>query len=529
MSEQAEITKPSLKAQSAWLLIAKTAGFALSFLLPLLVVRYLDQTQVGIYRQAFQVVTTMVAILPFGFSASAYYFLSRDKKDQPYIVFNILLFNFVIGGIVCALLAFLPQSLGKVFQDSELTHLAPLIGVVIWLWVFGAFLEIVAVANQEPRLATFFIIFSQFTKTLFMVTAVVMFATVESFVYAAIVQGAVQTVVLLLYLNYKFRGFWHSFDFGILKRQFFYVLPYGLMALLWIVQTDIHNYFVGYRFSAADFAVYVYGCFQLPLLGILYESVTSVMIPRMSALQHEGNKREMIEVTVRAMDKLAFFYFPIYALLLITGYDLITALFTQNYAASVPVFLINITLIPFGILISDPIVRAFPELGRFLLKLRLVIIPLMIAALWLGINYLDLRGIIAIVVVTTLVERLITMTRAAKTLGVKREDGYLLLNMGKTAIATLFAGLITYGFYIYFRELTPSFGRQISGLLFSTPKESLVNLISGGLTVAGCGVVLFAIYLLIANYLGVITTEEKNSIKRLFIRAKGGAELTANS
>jgi O-antigen/teichoic acid export membrane protein len=527
MSEAVK-NKPSLKVQSAWLLIAKTVGFALSFLLPLLVVRYLDQTQVGIYRQAFQVVTTMVAILPFGFSASAFYFLSRDKEDQPYIVFNILLFNFVVGAAACALLIFFPQGLGAVFQDKELTHLAPLIGVVIWLWVFAAFLEIVAVANQEPRLATFFIIFSQFTKTLFMVTAVLMFGTVESFIYAAIVQGAVQTLVLLAYLNYKFRGFWRSFDRKILKRHFLYVLPYGLMALLWIVQTDIHNYFVGYRFSAAEFAIYVYGCFQLPLLSVLYESVTSVLIPRMSELQHSDNRREMVEVTVRAMDKLAFFYFPVYVLLLITGYDLITALFTQNYAASVPIFIINITLIPVGILISDPIVRAFPELGRFLLKLRLVMIPMMIAALWFGINYLDLRGIVAIVVVTTLVERLITFARAAKTLGVTRGDAYLLRNIGRTAVASIIAGGSTYVFYIYFREFTPVIGRELIGIFFAAPKESWVNLITGGMTVAGSGVVLFAIYLLVANYLGTISTEEKQSIRNFFVRAKS-TELTANS
>jgi O-antigen/teichoic acid export membrane protein len=520
MSEAVEKTKPSLKVQSAWLLIAKTVGFAMSFLLPLLVVRYLDQTQVGIYRQAFQVVTTMVAILPLGFSASAYYFLSRDKKDQPYIIFNILLFNFVVGGFACGLLAFFPRLLGAVFQDAELTRLAPLIGVVVWLWVFGAFLEIVAVANQEPRLATVFIIFAQFTKTVFMVTAVVVFSTVESFIYAAIMQGIVQTLVLLLYLNHKFRGFWRSFDLAILKRQFIYVLPYGLMALLWVLQSDIHNYFVGYRFSPAEFAIYVYGCFQLPFLGILYESVAAVMIPRMSALQNDDNRREMAEVTIRAMDKLAFFYFPIYALLLITGYDLITALFTQNYAASVPIFLINITLIPFGILISDPIVRAFPKLGRFLLKIRLVIIPLMIGALWFGINYLDLRGIVVIVVVTTVVERMITMVRAAQVLGVKRQDAYLLRNIGKTALATLFAGIVTYGFYLYFHQLTPSWGREIGGLLFSTPKESWLNLITGGLTVAGSGCVLFAVYLVAANYLGIITSEEKQSIRRLFIKAE---------
>ncbi len=64
----------SLKSQGAWILFAKITGFVISFLLPLLIVRFLTQDKVGVYRQAFQVITNAVTILPLGFSMSAYYF-----------------------------------------------------------------------------------------------------------------------------------------------------------------------------------------------------------------------------------------------------------------------------------------------------------------------------------------------------------------------------------------------------------------------------------------------------------------------
>ena len=63
--------KTSLREQSAWLLVAKVIGFAFSFALPLLIVRYLTQDAVGHYREAFQVITNAVVILPLGFSMSA--------------------------------------------------------------------------------------------------------------------------------------------------------------------------------------------------------------------------------------------------------------------------------------------------------------------------------------------------------------------------------------------------------------------------------------------------------------------------
>lgn len=517
MSEKKQ-AKISLKVQSAWLLVAKTVGFALSFLLPLLVVRYLDLNQVGIYRESFQVIMTLVAILPFGFSASAYYYLSRDKDEQPAIILNILIFNFIIGGIACALLWIFPQIIGSIFRDPELVQLSWLIGIVIWLWVFGAFLEIVAVANQEPRLAMVFIIMAQFTKTLLMVLAVVVFESVEALIYAAIIQGVIQTLVLLVYLNTRFKGLWSSFSAAIFRRQFLYVLPYGMMALLWVLQSDVHNFFVGYKFSPAEFAIYVYGCFQLPFLGILYESVASVMIPRMSELQQQGDKREMLETSVRAMDKLAFFYFPIYALLLIAGYDLITALFTPEFAAAVPIFLINITLIPFGILISDPVVRAYENLGRFLLKLRLVLIPLMIVIMWAAIDHLNLVSIISIVVVVTVIERVITAIRVAKELEVKRADAFMLGNVLKTALATVIAGGVAFVFYMYFRPFAPELAEMVGGIFWQVPREHSFSLLTGGVVVGSTGCVLAAVYLFLANLLRIISSEEKRSIKNLFSR-----------
>ena len=78
------------------------------------------------------------------------------------------------------------------------------------------------------------------------------------------------------------------------------------------MMSDIHNYFVGHRFSDAEYAIYAYGCFEIPLIATLWESVTSVLIPRMSELELRGERAEMIRLKMRATQKLAFFFFPLY-------------------------------------------------------------------------------------------------------------------------------------------------------------------------------------------------------------------------
>jgi O-antigen/teichoic acid export membrane protein len=510
----------SLKMQSAWLLFAKIVGFGFSFLLPLLIVRYLNQENVGLYRESFLVIVNAVAILPFGFSMSAYYYLSRETERRGAAVFNILLFNFLIGGLVCLALYLYPQMVGNIFQSDDLTLLTPKIGLVIWIWMLSTFLETVAIANQEARLATFFIIFAQFSKTFLMVGAVFLFASVESFIYAAIIQGLLQTAILLVYLYYRFPKFWTTFRPAFFLEQMIYAVPFGLAGILWILQTDIHNYFVGYKFTSAEFAIYAYGCFQLPLIAMLAESVTSVLIPRMSELETVDNKREMVRLTARAMQKLAFFYFPIYVFLLITAQTFIITLFTTDYLASVPIFIINLTLLPFSILITDPIVRAYKELGRFLLVLRIFVLAALIAALYFGLQYFDMRGMIAIAVVAILIEKAIAETVIVRKLGFGRKDFHLLKAVGKTAIISLVAGVVTYFVYINTKEYLLNFGEHFAEEAFHTTQLSVLNFFGGSLTLFICALVFVPIYLFGAYFTGVIEDDEKLQFKNILKRMR---------
>lgn len=499
-------------------MFAKTIGFVFSFLLPLLVVRLLDQHQVGVYRQAFQVIVNAIAILPLGFSMSAYYFLNRDREKRGAAIVNILIFNFVVGGLGCLALFLYPQFLGNIFQSADMTRLAPNIGIVIWIWIFSIFLEMVAVANQEAKLATVFIIFAQFSKTLLMAGAVVLFTTVDAFIYAAMIQGVLQTIILLFYLNSRFPRFWSKFDFAFFREQMIYAVPFGLAGILWTLQTDIHNYFVGYRFSEAEYAIYAFGCFQLPLIAMLSESVISVLIPRMTELQVEDNRAEMIRLTARAMQKLAFFYFPIYVFLLITAETFIFTLFTHNYMASVPIFMINITLLPLQILLTDPIVRAYKELGRFLLILRIFILIALVAALYWGIWHFNLTGMIAIVVVVSVIEKLIAETVIVRKLGVGRKDLPLLKNVGKTAAVSLIAGVVTYLVYSNIKDYVFHYGERVAAALFSAPKLAVTDFIGGGLTLFISGVVFAAIYLAGTYYFNIIEDGEKDLIKSVLHR-----------
>jgi O-antigen/teichoic acid export membrane protein len=348
---------------------------------------------------------------------------------------------------------------------------------------------------------------------LFMVGAVVKFSTVDAFIYAAIIQGVLQTTVLLIYLNRRYPSFWKMYDWKFFREQLVYALPFGFAALLYTSQQDIHNYFVSYRFSPAEFAIYSQGCFQIPLIAVLYESISTIIIPYVSQLQAQGKKREMLLVSVGAMQKLAFAYFPMFFFMMIVTEEFITTLFTKDYAASVPIFRINLFILPLYCLIVDPIGRAFSEVGKFLLKLRVIVFFFLIVALSFGIQHLDLRGIVAIVVFAILVEKIGSVIKSLQMLEAKREDIYLMKNVGKIGAAAALSGAILLGFYlpgrVYLMDLCISFTRFLLALMNF---ENAVDFVSGTLFLGICFIFYSLIYLFFANWLGTIATEDKNKL-----------------
>lgn len=457
-----------MTSRAIWVMCARTLAFGLAFALPLLLVRRLDQTEFGLYKQVFLIVGTAVNILPLGFHMSAFYFLPRERERGGQIVLNILLFHVLAAGLIALLFVLRPALLAGIFNSSALVPEAQLLGLLLLLWVSTSFLEYLAMANQETKLATLLIVSMQLSRTLLLLAAAIFYASVHALICAAIIQGVVQLVMLLVYLSVRFKAFTSGFDWALLRRQSAYALPLGVAGLFYALQMDVHQYFVSYHYDAAAYAVYAIGCFQLPLIHILSDSVGSVMIPQVSHLQRNNQRREIIALTARMMRKLAAIYFALYVFLLVSGREFIAVLFTERYLASWPIFAVNLTMIPLFFLsnIYDPIMRAYAEHRYFLLKLRVALFTLLFVALWLGTARFGLVGVIVLVTAANLVERVATLAKVGRILGVERRDVALITDVGKIGLAAAGAGALTWAVRAFLSGQRPLVVLVVCGVAF---------------------------------------------------------------
>jgi O-antigen/teichoic acid export membrane protein len=481
-----------MTAQAFWIMLAKTVAFGFTLLLPVLLVRRLSQTDYGLYKQIFLLVGTALALLPLGVGMSAYYFLPREPERRPQIVSNILLFHLLVSALFLAAVTLRPSMLASLFNTPEMVGYAPLLGLVAMTWVTSSLLEVFPIARQELRLATSLVILSQLSKAVLMFGAVLLFGTVRSLLYAALVQGTLQTTILLVYLRSRYGNFWRDFDASLWRSQLAYALPFGLASVLYRSQMELDNYFVSHQFGPATYGIYANGCFEVPLLGLLAESIASVTIPRVSFLQKDGARREIAELVARVMRKLALILFPLYFLLLAVGHEFIIFVFTEQYAESWPIFAVNLTLIPLLLVTSayDPVMRAYAEHRYFLLKLRCVLLALMVTGLFFATARFGLLGAIAVNISVNLIDRTVVAWKVKNILGLGRRDLPLFRDIWRIVAAAAAAGGVT----LWAR----------SALAGSRPFTVLV---AGSLVFA-------AVYVPSVLALRVVTPEERDAVRR---------------
>lgn len=438
-------THPRLAVQAFWLTFARFLAALFGILTPVLLVRLLSQHEYGVYKQVFLFAGTTISAAAFGVGVSAYYYMPRQPQRGGQIALNILVYNVLVGLVPLLLLSFYPSVLNVVFRGGDLQPYAPLLGLFVMLALNGVLVEMIPTAIQDVRNSTLFVVGTQLLRALAVVFAALVFRTVHSIIVASTIAVAVSVVILLRYLHQKFGAFWKHFDVRFFFEQLAYALPLGAYGIIWVIRKDLDNYFVSAIYPPGQYAIYAIGWLEVPLISLFLESMLSVMVVRISALHQEGRIEDIRNVLASAINRLATVQFPIYAILLVAGRDLIVFVYTKAYAASAPIFYITITLIVLNVFIYDPVVRAYLELRKFILVVRITVLAAMCIALVPVIHHFGMIGAAVAAVLGDLAERLIVGWRICRTIGATRRDARLLSDVPRVAAVAAVAALVAFG------------------------------------------------------------------------------------
>jgi O-antigen/teichoic acid export membrane protein len=233
-----------------------------------------------------------------------------------------------------------------------------------------------------------------------------------SLIAGALVFAGLRLAVALWYYRHEFGSSLRP-DVRTLKIQLAYAVPFALYVLASVAQENLHQYAVSGLFDAATFAIYSVGCLQLPLVDVISTTVCNVMMVGMAKALHEGREAQVVTLWHESVRKLALVFFPLAGLLLMLARDVIVLLFTEAYAASVPIFMVGGSAILLSSIPIDGLLRVYAK-TRTLLALNLLRLALVAGLIYGFVQWFGLVGAVLVTVVAVAVGKAVGLFAMAR-------------------------------------------------------------------------------------------------------------------
>ena len=374
--------------QAGPLLLGRLGATVLSFILPLILTRLLPQSDFGTYKQVWLVVSTGFFMLQLGIAQSLYYFVPRkDGRAQAWLTQSVG--AMAILGSVCAAIIYLARfRIGAQFANPDIATYGVPMALIALTMILTSPLEIALTAEGNVKAAAWIIFVSDAVRVAASVLPLLMGWGLHGFFWAYVVHGALRGLAVAVMLLRRGAPQW---DWALFRQQLAYALPFGAAILLDIPQKTFHQWAVGWSVDPAMFAIYAQGCFQLPIVNLLYSPISDVLQVRMA---EPGSHEHHLHLFHDANQRLAAVFFPFTAGMVTAGALFIPALFTHRYDASIPIFRIAILTTPFACLPLEGVLRALGK-TRYLFNVFFWKLLVTVPAVLIGLKFFGMAGAIA--------------------------------------------------------------------------------------------------------------------------------------
>jgi O-antigen/teichoic acid export membrane protein len=402
---------------SSPLVLSRLLSAALTFGLPLALVRLLEPNAFGTYKQFFLVVTTVLLIGQFGLTQSLYYFLPRGGAERGSYVSQALSLLWSVAALLgLGLYAAAPRVAGWV-GSSELEAMRLPLATTAALMLMAAPLEGSLTSEGRIGAAAVAYVLTDALRAAALVAAAkwgIPLVGPSAIFWAATALYALRVVALVVLIARRILP-WAPVERARLAAQLRFALPYAGATLLFVCQRYCSQYVVSARFDAATFALFTLASFHMPVVDIVFMPIAEVLIVQLGRTLGQ-DPRGSLDTWNDTIDKLASILFPAACGAWLLGPTLLPLLFTHRYAGAVPLFVLATFEIPICILPTDALLRAAGD-TRFLFWLNALRVVMTLVLVLVGIHVGGLGGAIVGGILSELVSRAVMVVRGRRFLG----------------------------------------------------------------------------------------------------------------
>ncbi len=423
-----------------YLLIGRMFTMAASFTMPLILVRFMSQSDYGVFSQFYTLYTAVYVILALGLHTNIFYFYpTASKEDADKYVSNttvlLLLFG-IIGGTIM----YIPPLQQAIFGDSELgKHM----GVIITAIMLATPMNIVSPLNtvREDKWGAMLIPgFVAVMRILTVVGCTLVYNDLNQLFKWLLFY---QLFILVVVAIYSLRNVHFRLDLNLAKKQMAYSLPFGYAVALQLF-SNYFDKFVCIKFlEPAEYAIYSVAFLSIPGITQVYDSLCQVNIVNMTRSYKTGHLEEVAPQYQNFVVKTLSFSTPLIFAVAIYAEEIMSFLYTDQYATSAPFFRIYSLTFLTSMLGAGTILRSMGKTESSFLAFAITCLAGLPTTYWLVSTYSTYGAIIG-AFINMILPRLIQMVMESRLLNMNLASFLPWKQLAKILLPAIFFGTVLY-------------------------------------------------------------------------------------
>ena len=353
--------------------------------LPMILVRLLNEGDFAVYRALWLLTGTTQAVLAMAVPASLFYFLPRHSRTDGSI-YLVQATAYLFAASVLSLFTSWWWATSHSIAFAERFQVAAFVA----LWLFSTLLE--SMFNAQRRIARqaqvnlFFALLR-----LLLIVGAAYFCRSWAVVLAAhlglgVLKAAACAVAVWRHAepdSRPTRAHW--------REQFQFALPFGISAALSLTRQRIDQWMVASVYSSAQFGLYSVAAVFTPIQGLIRATVNQMVLPELNRLEAQADLERMRALNQRGNIGVALVMFPTLFFIAAWASWLLVLLFTSNYSGAAPVVQAYCLALLIDSIEVVTLLIAMRQ-GRFMMFADAVLMVLTVLGSLLGAHWFGLPG-----------------------------------------------------------------------------------------------------------------------------------------
>jgi len=323
--------------------------------------RVLSMEDLATFRQTLLAYDFATPFLTLGIPGALYYFLPGEEERPRGVILDNMCLLFMMGVIFTVfLLTGGTELLAKRFSNPALLETLPWFSIYPLLTFPVMGLSGVLIIKDRVNLSVVINTVLSLLLTLAVFVAGWITASYRWPLLIKIIFAGFSGVFITWISFHIVKGKWAMPRWDTMWNVLKFAAPLGAAGLLGGLMLQLDKLIVSSMCSPAEFAIYSNGAHEIPFVGMITGSITTVVMVDMVASCKAKKYQEALDLFRNAAVQSALFLLPLMLFLLVFCKDFVCFLYSEKYTGSIVSFVIYLFVLPIRIVVYG---SAFVALG----------------------------------------------------------------------------------------------------------------------------------------------------------------------